>query len=159
MGNITVTPVLNGCIGTQTVTITVNPISTVNAISDTVCSGDIVPQIDFIGNNSSSVYSWVNDNSSIGLGTTGTDFIPSFVSNNLGTTTQDATIVITLPEWMPRINDTIHIVVYLLQLDPIDPLEYCAEDATLLIPFTGNMAINQYDWVNDNAAIDFQVLE
>ena len=29
-------------------TITVNPISTVNAISDTVCSGDIVPQIDFI---------------------------------------------------------------------------------------------------------------
>ena len=156
VGNITVTPVLNGCIGTaQTVTITVNPISTVNAISDTVCSGDIVPQIDFIGNNSSSVYSWVNDNSSIGLGTTGTDFIPSFVSNNLGTTTQDATIVITpTVNGCPGINDTIHIVVYPTPIvDPIDPLEYCAEDATLLIPFTGNMAINQYDWVNDNAAI------
>ncbi len=156
VGNITVTPVLNGCIGTaQTVTITVNPISTVNAISDTVCSGDIVPQIDFIGNNSSSVYTWVNDNSSIGLGTTGSDFIPAFVSENLGTTTQDATIVITpTVNGCPGINDTIHIVVYPTPIvDPIDPLEYCAEDATLLIPFTGNMAINQYDWVNDNAAI------
>jgi len=155
-GNITVTPVLNGCIGTaETITITVNPISTVNATSDTVCSGEIVPQIDFTGNNTSSVYTWVNDNNSIGLNTTGSDFIPAFVSENLGTTTQDATIVITPSvNGCPGINDTIHIVVYPTPMvDPIGDLEYCAEQSSILIPFTGNMTINQYDWVNDNSAI------
>ena len=117
MGNITVTPVLNGCIGTaQTVTITVNPISTVNAISDTVCSGDIVPQIDFIGNNSSSVYTWVNDNSSIGLGTTGSDFIPALYRKSRYNYTRCYNSNYSYCEWMPRINDTIHIVVYPTQL-------------------------------------------
>ena len=122
-GNITVTPILNGCIGTaETVTITVNPISTVNAVSDTVCSGEIVPQIDFTGNNSSSVYTWVNDNNSIGLGQTGIGFIPAFVAENLGTTTQDATIVITPSvNGCPGINDTIHIVVYELISPTPDP--------------------------------------
>ena len=38
-------------------------------------------------------------------------------------------------------------------VDPIVDLEYCAEQSTILIPFTGNMSINQYDWVNDNSAI------
>ena len=155
-GNITVTPILNGCIGTaETVTITVNPISTVNAVSDTVCSGEIVPQIDFTGNNSSSVYTWINDNNSIGLGQTGNGSIPAFVADNLGTTTQDAMIVITPSvNGCPGINDTIHIVVYPTPMvDPIVDLEYCAEQSTILIPFTGNMSINQYDWVNDNSAI------
>ena len=155
-GNITVTPILNGCIGTaETVTITVNPISTVNAVSDTVCAGEIVPQIDFTGNNASSVYTWVNDNNSIGLGQTGIGFIPAFVAENLGTTTQDAMIVITPSvNGCPGINDTIHIVVYPTPtVDPIGDLEYCAEQSSSLITFTGNMAINQYDWINDNAAI------
>ncbi|MDC0272528.1 PKD domain-containing protein [Crocinitomicaceae bacterium] len=155
-GNITVTPILNGCIGTaETVTITVNPISTVNAVSDTVCAGEIVPQIDFTGNNLSSVYSWVNDNNSIGLGQTGTGFIPAFVAENLGTTTQDAMIVITpTVNGCPGINDTIHIVVYPTPMvDPMVDLEFCAEQSSSLIIFTGNMAINQYDWINDNAAI------
>jgi gliding motility-associated-like protein len=156
-GNITVTPTLNGCFGTaQTITITVNPISTVSAISDTVCAGEVVPQIDFTGSNASAEFSWTNDNISIGLPQNGDDFIPEFVSENMGTTTQDAQIVITpFVNGCPGINDTIHIVVYPTPIvDPIADLEYCAEDTSDPIIFSGNMLSNQYDWVNNLAAIN-----
>ena len=156
VGNITVTPILNGCIGTaMTTSITVNPISIVNTINDTVCSGETVSQIDFIGSNASSVYSWVNDNSSIGLANNGTDFIPSFDSENLGTTNQTATIIVTPSvNGCDGINDTMVIVVYPLPVvDPIADDVYCAEDMSDLIIFSGNMSINAYNWSNDNAAI------
>ena len=156
VGNITVTPILNGCIGTtMTTSITVNPISIVNTINDTVCSGETVPQINFTGSNASAVYSWANDNSSIGLVNNGIDFIPSFVSENLGTTNQTATIIVTPSvNGCDGINDTMVIVVYPLPVvDPIEDDIYCAEDLSDLINFSGNMSINQYDWSNDNAAI------
>ena len=156
VGNITVTPILNGCIGTaMTTSITVNPISIVNTINDTVCSGEAVPQIDFTGSNASSVYSWVNDNSSIGLSNNGIAFIPAFTSENLGTTTQTATIIVTPSvNGCPGINDTMVIVVYPLPIvDPIGDATYCAGDLSDEFNFIGNMALNEYNWSNDNAAI------
>jgi gliding motility-associated-like protein len=156
IGNITVIPILNGCIGAaMTTSITVNPISIVNTINDTVCSGETVPQIDFAGSNSAALYSWANDNSSVGLANNGTDFIPSFVSENLGTTNQTATIIVTPSvNGCDGINDTMVILVYPLPVvDPIGDDIYCAEDLSNLISFTGNMPINEYNWSNDNAAI------
>ena len=156
VGNITVTPILNGCIGTaMTTSITVNPISIVNTINDTVCSGVVVPQIDFIGTNVNAVYTWSNDNSSIGLPNNGNDFIPSFTSENLGTTTQTATIIVTPSvNGCPGINDTMEIVVYPLPIvDPIADGIYCSGDLSDAINFTGNMGFNEYNWSNDNAAI------
>jgi gliding motility-associated-like protein len=115
-----------------------------------------VPQIDFTGSNASAEFSWTNDNISIGLPQNGDDFIPEFVSENMGTTTQDAQIVITpFVNGCPGINDTIHIVVYPTPIvDPIADLEYCAEDTSDPIIFSGNMLSNQYDWVNNLAAIN-----
>ena len=156
VGNITVTPHLNSCIGTsEMISITVNPISTVNAIGDTVCAGDNVPQIDFTGNNANSVYTWVNDNVSIGLAQTGSDSIASFTALNAGTTIQIATIIITpTVNGCPGINDTIQIQVNPTPIMyPVSDVEYCAEENTSAISFTGNMASNQYDWVNDLSAI------
>lgn len=156
VGNITVTPILNGCIGTaMTTSITVNPISIVNTINDTVCSGETVPQINFIGSNTSATYSWINDNSSIGLVNNGVDFIPSFDSENLGTTNQTATIVVTPNvNGCDGINDTMAIVVYPLPVvDPLLDEVYCAEYLSAVIAFTGNMSVNQYNWSNGNAAI------
>ena len=156
VGNITVTPILNGCIGTaMTTSITVNPISIVNTVNDTVCSGETVPQINFIGSNTSATYSWINDNSSIGLVNNGVDFIPSFDSENLGTTNQTATIIVTPNvNGCDGINDTMAIVVYPLPVvDPLLDEVYCAEDLSAVIAFSGNMSENQYNWSNDNAAI------
>ena len=156
VGNITVIPILNGCIGAaMTTSITVNPISIVNTINDTVCSGETVPQINFTGSNSSAVYSWVNDNSSVGLVNNGVDFIPSFVSENLGTTNQTATIIVTPSvNGCAGINDTMAILVYPLPVvDPIADDVYCAEDLSDEVVFSGNMPINEYNWSNDNAAI------
>jgi gliding motility-associated-like protein len=160
VGNITVTPILNGCIGTtMTTSITVNPVSNVYTINDTVCSGEVVSQIDFTGNNTSAIYSWVNDNSFIGLVNNGTDSIPSFDSENIGTTNQAATIIVT-----PSVNgcdgikDTMVIVVYPLPvIDPIADNIYCADNISDLIVFSGNMSINEYTWSNDNAAIGLPV--
>tara|TARA_B100001287_G_scaffold274204_1_gene279058 strand:- start:254 stop:13717 length:13464 start_codon:yes stop_codon:yes gene_type:complete len=156
VGNITVTPILNGCIGTaMTTSITVNPISIVNTVNDTVCSGETLPQIDFVGSNASAIYSWTNDNSSVGLTNGGIGFIPSFVSENLGTTNQTATIVVTpTVNGCDGINDTMAIVVHPLPvIDPIEDDIYCSEDLSDLIVFSGNMPINEYNWSNDNAAI------
>ena len=111
--DITVTPSLNRCFGTtMTTNITVNPISSVNTVNDTVCSGEIVPQINFTGTNPIATYTWENFNNSIGLANSGNDSIISFTAENLGTTIQTAMIVVT-PDvnGCPGIDDTLEIVV------------------------------------------------
>jgi hypothetical protein len=98
--SITITPSYsNGgsaCDGTPlTFTITVNPTATVNAISDqTVCSNTPVNTIMFSGNVAGTVYNWTNNNSSIGLASSGSGNIASFVAKNSGTTAVTATITV-----------------------------------------------------------------
>ena len=154
--DITVTPSLNGCFGTtMTTSITVNPISTVNTVNDTVCSGEVVPQVDFTGTNPIATYTWENFNTSIGLTNSGNDSIISFTAENLGTTIQTAMIVVT-PDvnGCPGINDTLEIVVNPLPvIEPIADYVYCAEDFSDVVTFNGNMSGNIYSWSNSNAAI------
>ena len=154
--DITVTPSLNGCFGTtMTTSITVNPISTVNTVNDTVCSGEVVPQINFTGTNPIATYTWENFNSSIGLANAGNDSIISFTAENLGTTIQTAMIVVT-PDvnGCPGINDTLEIVVNPLPIiEPISDYEYCSEEFSSPVIFNGNMPSNVYNWSNSNSAI------
>jgi gliding motility-associated-like protein len=100
-GTITTTPVYTnaglGCTGTPTTfTIAVNPIPTVNAVTNQeLCTGSSTAAVVFSGFVPNTNYNWTNSNTSIGLGATGVGDIPSFVTINTGTLPQVATITIT----------------------------------------------------------------
>ena len=67
-----------------------------NAVaSQELCSGSTTTLVNFSGFVPGTVYSWTNSNTSIGLGASGTENIPSFTTINTGTLPQIATINIT----------------------------------------------------------------
>jgi Secretion system C-terminal sorting domain/Ig-like domain CHU_C associated len=100
---ITVTPTFTNagtsCIGTPTIfTITVNPTATVSPISNKVeCNGSVVAAVTPSSPNTGGAitYTWVNNNTGIGLAASGTGTIPSFTATNIGTSPVTATITIT----------------------------------------------------------------
>ncbi|MCC6410527.1 MAG: T9SS type A sorting domain-containing protein [Saprospiraceae bacterium] len=100
VATITVTPSFtNGgitCSGTpRTFTITVNPTPTVGTINNiAVCSGATIPQTMIGGPVSGTVYTWTNNNTSIGLAAGGTGNIPSFVAVNNTVNPVVATIIV-----------------------------------------------------------------
>jgi hypothetical protein len=82
----------------ETFTITVNPLGQVNQVDDiTVNSGETVQPIIFTTSNSpdATSYTWTNDNSSLGLPSSGSGNIPSFSPNNTSTTPIVGTITVT----------------------------------------------------------------
>ncbi|MFN8249958.1 MAG: PKD-like domain-containing protein [Ferruginibacter sp.] len=94
---ITVTPNYGSCPGaSKTFTITVNPSPTVNTIANQVlCNNASTAAVNFSGAVGGTIYSWTNNNTSIGLGASGTGNIPSFTATNSGTTPVTATITVT----------------------------------------------------------------
>jgi gliding motility-associated-like protein len=87
-GSITVTPTLNGCVGTSSsFTIAIDPTPTVNSISNiTACPGSTADPIDFSSNPLGSTFTWTNSNASIGLAISGSGQITPFSlsANNTG---------------------------------------------------------------------------
>ena len=100
---ITVTPSYenNGIIcdgNAETFTITVNPSPEMDNIEDVVlCNNEISSIIEFTTPNTdgNTTYTWTNDNTSIGLSSTGNGDIPSFTALNLSPITEVATITVT----------------------------------------------------------------
>jgi len=83
----TVTPDANGCKGDGfDVVITVNPNGQVNAIADqTLCNGDSTLAVSFATTNTgagTTTYNWTNDNTAIGLASSGTGDISSFTATS-----------------------------------------------------------------------------
>jgi gliding motility-associated-like protein/uncharacterized repeat protein (TIGR01451 family) len=73
---------------------TVNTLSTVTLpANQTVCNGGATTAISFTGTGTS--YSWVNDNTSIGLAASGTGNIASFTAVNTGSTPKVASVKVT----------------------------------------------------------------
>ncbi|WP_295650024.1 PKD domain-containing protein [uncultured Mucilaginibacter sp.] len=67
------------------VTITVNPVSVVNAITDkNYCNGSSAPAITFSANTAAgnTTYTWANNNTAIGLAASGTGNLPAFTTSN-----------------------------------------------------------------------------
>ena len=100
---ITVTPSYenNGvvCSGlSDTFTITVNPSPQVDPVNDLVlCNNEISSIITFTSTNTdgATTYNWTNDNTSIGLGASGTGDIPSFTATNPSIVSEGALITVT----------------------------------------------------------------
>jgi gliding motility-associated-like protein len=94
LANLTVTPLLAGCIGaTQNFSITVNPAPIVFPVANqSACAGSSVA-VNFSGSNGAT-FEWTNSNSTIGLGVAGTGNI-AFTGTNLFTTPLVSNVVVT----------------------------------------------------------------
>ncbi|MCC6700729.1 MAG: gliding motility-associated C-terminal domain-containing protein [Fluviicola sp.] len=95
-GNITVTPTLNGCVGTTDVyQITINTTPSMNVPTDiTQCGGTVSPAA-FVSNPAGATFNWTNSNTAIGLGANGTGSISSFTGTNSGAVPITGNVTIT----------------------------------------------------------------
>jgi gliding motility-associated-like protein len=159
---VTVTPSLNGCLGTpQTFTITVKPVPVMNTITDKIlCIGNVSNIIPFTSQPVGTTYGWTNDNIAIGLGASGTtNFIPSFTAtHSTGSNVNDvdtANIHI-IPDFGGCAGTPIDFIIYvnpILQADPIPNAVLCEGDPFPTITITGNAPNVIYTWSNNNTAI------
>jgi len=96
-GTITVTPTVNGCIGTPSnYTITVNPTPTVTVPTNaTYCPGDPVPASAYSSAPAGGTFAWTNSDPSIGLAANGSGNTPVFNAINATGTAVVATITVT----------------------------------------------------------------
>ncbi len=94
--DVTIQNSLSNVSGTFPMTITITPrpniIMPVNKI---VCNGVLISSTNFMSSSSGVIYSWTNDNTSIGLSASGNGSVPAFTAINNGTLPQIATINVT----------------------------------------------------------------
>jgi len=166
---ITVTPVNNVstsfCDGNPiTFSITVNPKAQVNSINNqTFCNGDTSALIEFstVNVDGSTTYEWTNNNSTIGLASSGTGTIAPFTVINTTNSPIVATITVT-PTYTNNgiscIGDSINFTITVnptAQVEVISDVTYCNNVAITPIIFTTTNlgGTNTFEWTNDNPAI------
>ncbi|MDG1037039.1 MAG: hypothetical protein P8O87_09400, partial [Crocinitomicaceae bacterium] len=142
----------NGCENTDQVDVIVDPTPTVDAVtSQELCDGAST-SVTFAStfNVSGTTYSWVNDNTGIGLAASGSGNIPSFAVSNSGTTDIVATITVT-----PSANgcdgtaETFTITVKPTPtVDQQADIIYCGGVAQQPIVFSGSTSNTVYDWTS-----------
>lgn len=166
---ITVTPVNNVstsfCDGNPiTFSITVNPKAQVNSINNqTFCNGDTSALIEFstVNVDGTTTYEWTNNNSTIGLASSGTGTIAPFTVINTTNSPTVATITVT-PTYTNNgiscIGDSINFTITVnptAQVEVISDVTYCNNVAITPIIFTTTNlgGTNTFEWTNDNTAI------
>ncbi|MBS1741632.1 MAG: PKD domain-containing protein [Bacteroidetes bacterium] len=150
---------VNGCADTATTTITLNELPDVTQPEDTaVCTGVVVNMPAFSSSVSGTTFTWINDDTSIGLAASGTGDLPSFTSSNTTAGSITANISVT-----PTANGcigfpkTIAITVYPVPsvFRPTDQV-VCnrgTTDAVIFNSFTSATASANITWTNDDPSI------
>ncbi|MEJ0033756.1 MAG: PKD-like domain-containing protein [Bacteroidota bacterium] len=160
VANITVTPVYTGavvCNGpTKTFSITVNPTPAVTAPSNQlVCNGASTTGINFSGTGTS--YDWTNDTASIGLASSGTGNIGSFVATNSGSTPVVATVTITPKYTFGAVTCNGPTKSFTITVQPTPTVAaignqvVCNSAPTTTVTFSGTAT--SFTWTNDNTSI------
>ena len=158
VSTITVTPTLNGCTGTaSTYTITIRPIPTVTVpVSASYCPGANVPTGTFTTTPAGGTTSWVNSNTAIGLGASGTGNQPIFTAGpNTTVSTISGTISVT-----PTVNGCTGTPVnYTISIFPTPTvianpdISVCTGNNVNATAFTSSPAGASFTWTNSNTAI------
>jgi hypothetical protein len=158
---ITITPTYVGCEGTAVhFTITVNPTGQVNNPGNLDACNGVANSVNFSTKNTggNTTYSWINSNTSIGIGATGTGNI-SFTPQNTGITDLSTTIIVT-PTFgnngigCPGASEQFTIVVHPTPtVDQPSIQTVCNGFQTVAIKFTGNVSSTSYNWSVNNSTI------
>ena len=155
--NIIITPVSNSCIGVSTsFSITVNPTPTVNTVtSQVLCNGFSTTAISFTGSVSGTSYTWVNNNTTIGLAGSGTGDIGSFTAVNNTNAPTTATITVnTSANGCPGASTTFTITVNPTPtVNTVSNQTLCNGATTNAVTFTGAVAGTTYSWSNNTPSI------
>jgi len=151
-----VLPSANGCDSVIDIYLTVNSIPVIDAVlNQSLCPGLLTNNISFNSSASNTTYTWTNDNQSMGLGASGTGDINSFLTLNNTNINQEAIIIVT-----PHVSscsgdaDTFSILVYPSPIvDQISNQQFCVDENSADIIFTGGESNCTYSWNNDNSSI------
>lgn len=140
VATITVTPTANSCTGSpQQFTITVKPTPTVSDPPDqNYCPGATTSAVNFTGTVTGTTFAWTNNNTSIGLGASGSGNLPSFITVNSGNSNAVATITVT-----PTANScsgTPQVFTITVNPQPVAPT-ICIVQPTLCGPSTGSITV------------------
>ncbi len=139
----------NNCTAVATTAVTVFTTPTMNPVSDIVdCDGSAITTIIFSGADS---YDWTNDDTSIGLGASGSGNISSFTATN--TTNAPVTATITVTPTTNGCTGTPQIFTITVNPTPNVVLApqysvYCNE-SEIQIGIGGNVSGTTYSWVRD----------
>ena len=149
---------------TDTFIITVNPTAQIDPVDSlTVCDEDIIDPIVYTTQNTGGVtnYTWTNDNTSIGLASSGSGTISGFTVLNSSNQTQVANIVVTPTFESGGVSNSGESESFTITVNPtaqvesITDLVFCDENITDEIIFeTQNTdGVATYSWTNDNTNI------
>ena len=159
-GTFTVTPTAASCVGpVQTFTITVNPtpIMSVTPTAQTVCNGANTSSEIFTSNVAGTTYTWANNNTTIGVGASGSgSSIVSFTATNTGTTQTSGVFTVT-----PTASSCVGPVqTFTISVNPTPIMSVtptaqsvCHNQNTSSEVFTSNVAGTTYTWANNNVTI------
>ena len=145
----------NGASATANSVITVNPTPTVNTIPNTsFCNGLFTSTFTFSGTPGAS-YNWVNSNTNIGLGASGTGNITPFLTPDTILTMTTGTIVVT-----PTLNGCSGTpMTFNISINPTPSTyqfdwNYCHGEVTTPVAWqNGFVAANNVIWTNSNTSI------
>ena len=153
---VTVTPTAATCVGTaQKFTYTVNSKADVTVpANQTLCSNANTILASFSSNVSAATFTWTNDQTSIGLATSGTGNIAAFKATNTGTASVTATITVTPVSACTGIPKTFTYTVNPTP-DAVMPANQINCSNTLTNQASFSSAVNgaTFDWTNDKTSV------
>ena len=145
-----------GCVGSDSVMITVNPVPTVTVPANaTYCDGDAVLAGTFTSNPAGATFDWTNSDPTIGLAANGVGNAPAFTATNTTGLPITGTITVT-----PTLNGCVGLPVnYTITVNPVPTVTvpvnatYCAGDAVLAGTFVSNPPGTIINWTNSDPSI------
>ncbi len=143
-----------GCIQSVSQSVIVNPVPTVNPVSDRfLCVGQTSAAIVFSGTPTGAVFNWTRTPEAIGLGTnSGTGSVPSFTATNAGVTPLTSTFTVTPVYTNAGKSCTGTPITFTITVNPtptvnpVPDVQYCHGDVTAAINFSGNVNGALYSW-------------
>jgi Concanavalin A-like lectin/glucanases superfamily/Secretion system C-terminal sorting domain/Bacterial Ig-like domain (group 2)/PKD-like domain/Ig-like domain CHU_C associated len=151
-------------VNSGTVTITVNPIATVNAVANqAVCNNSSTTAINFTTTNTggTTTYAWTNSNTAIGLAASGTGNIAAFTAVNAGAATVSSTITVTPTFSNAGVSCVGTPSTFTITVNPIPTMAalqnqvVCDGSPTTAVGFSSTTAGGTltYNWINNTPSI------
>ncbi len=150
----------SGFIMSNIVTLTVNPIPTVNAVFNLgLCNGSSTGAINFSGAVAGTVFNWTNNTPSIGLAASGSGNITSFIGTNAGNSPLVATITVTPAYTNAGVTCTGAPTSFTITVNPTPSVNavanqsLCNNSSVAAITFSGAVAGTVFNWTNNTISI------
>ena len=158
VSNICVTPILNGCDGTETCfTVTILPTPEATQFPDTMyCPGELIDLPAFTSLPPGSTYQWTNTNTAIGLALSGTGNLPVWTApeNNTGVPIVGTVCVIPTLDGCDGLPMCFDITIKPTPvIDPLPDVVVCPNELISIAVFTSVPPATVFTWTNSNPGI------